>query len=842
MGRFRANRELKRQNERSFGRLRASWALFLALGLCSTALYSARAQAQDAEAGSSSGGVRSAGGDANFRVISRFSGDKKDEEGEDNDALIQVDPSIRQAIAEGRWEVANLLLTGSKEREVSETLPTPKDPYLTLLSGYLALRAQDYALANERLKAVEDKVETLEDYRLFWAAESALKADNPHDAVLFSAEIPSESRLFGAGLMTLARALVQTGEASDIERAITTLKVYLKKYPRGRSAPTARLLLAQTLEEAERWDSAAEIYLEIQEKDPLTPADNTAKTRLKAMRDRLRAALKKRVDEPGVEQRMHRWRALYAQHQSAEAIKELSAALPEFSQKTEADAELRCEALYMLAQSHTKLRQHAESVRWYEQILDDCADTSYMIRALYVGGRGFWNAGQQDEARAWFGRIVEEFPEHSFADDAMYFQARILKEQEKSDEAREMLQAQVERYPDGDMAKDAHWLIVREMFAGENFAEALSYIDALDETGEDDIYSRGRMAYFRGRALEELARAQKPQKDEAASHLKDARAAYREVVRTYPLSYYAYLSINRLALIAGDAPKKDELALRHDPALEDLCELEDGSLCNFIEPSSAEEIVLDDALREAAHINRGQQLLALGLVDLAELEFQALRREHGSAENLWAMTYLLDSAHAYQVSHDLPRRHIEGWQAHYPRGKNDPHWSLAYPHPFSKWVEKYAHQRELSPALIWAIMREESGFNPQIESWANARGLLQLMESTARSVAGRDGLKGFSAEQLFEPEVNIRLGTGYIAELGEQVKAHPALVIAGYNGGFGNVSRWLKERGELPLDLWVEDIPYGQTRDYTKRVLSSYWTYAWLYGRERVPPVSFSLK
>ena len=78
-------------------------------------------------------------------------------------------------------------------------------------------------------------------------------------------------------------------------------------------------------------------------------------------------------------------------------------------------------------------------------------------------------------------------------------------------------------------------------------------------------------------------------------------------------------------------------------------------------------------------------------------------------------------------------------------------------------------------------------------------------------------------------------------ELGDTFQMHPAFIIAGYNGGAGNVNRWIKERGELPLDLWIEDIPYSQTRNYTKRVLGTFWIYHWLHGGERVPGLPLSV-
>jgi soluble lytic murein transglycosylase len=405
----------------------------------------------------------------------------------------------------------------------------------------------------------------------------------------------------------------------------------------------------------------------------------------------------------------------------------------------------------------------------------------------------------------------------------MYFVARILREEEKSDDARKLLAKQVSSYPTGDMAKDAHWLLVREMFGGEKYKEVVAYVDGLDKTGEDDIYSRGRLHYFRARALEKLKKTD------------EAKKGYREIAQKYPLSYYAYLAFSRLGYLEESGKKGGRAAAS------DLCSLQNGKLCTFVEPKRTEAVKLSDGLRNADHFKRGVALLRLGLTDLAEDEFQALRRSHGSAANLWALTFLLNAAEAYRISHDLPRRHIQGWKTVYPKDADDPRWSLAFPTPFRQTVDKYVTERKLPRALVYAIMREESGFNPRIESWANARGLLQLMEATASKIAKKDGLQGFSADKLLEPATNIRLGTGYIAELSEQLDAHPALVIAGYNGGHGNVSRWLEARGDLPLDLWVEDIPYGQTRKYTKRVLASFWTYSWMYGQDRVPRLSFEL-
>jgi soluble lytic murein transglycosylase len=785
-----------------------------------TISWSVSACAQDKKDGE----LSSAGDEAKFRVISRFPDQESEAASPGLDKLGLdtlklgtddrpfVDEAIRDAIAEEKFGVARLLVKKLDD-----------DPYIDLLEAYLTYRDGDAKAALAKLDALSGKVPTLEDYRLYWAAKSAVDAKEHHIGALRAAQVPKDSLLLGKSLIVLADALIQAGTSSDTERAIKTLELYLTKYPNGRSAEDARLSLAGAYEKTKNWDKAAKTYLEVTEKHALTSTAADAEKRLDAIKKHLSDDLKKEIDEPSIATRMNRYRALYSSHRSETLVAELG---PEI-EKLKDDKPHRCEALYLVAKSYSKLRKHADGSSWYERILDECGDTKYALKALYVGGKGYWNAGEQDNARKWFERIWTKFSDHSFADDAMYFSARILREQKKPDEAKKLLKKQVQTYPTGDMAKDAHWLMVRDLLKNDDYKGVVSYVDGLSHTGEDDLYSRGRLHYFRARALQKLGESER------------AKTGFGEVAKANPLSYYAYLAFSRLGQIAQNDSKRGQNGGR--AGVSDLCSLDGGKLCTFVQPSRSQAVTLSEDLREAPHFESGVELLRLGLTDFAEDEFQALRRSHANEANLWALTYLLHVAQAHRISHDLPRRHIQGWKTHYPKDTDDPRWSLAFPQPFQSVVDRFVSKRKLPRALVYAIMREESGFNPRIESWANARGLLQLMEATASNIATEDGLSEFSAEMLFDPRTNVRLGTAYIAQLSEQLGAHPALVIAGYNGGHANVARWLKARGDLPLDLWVEDIPYGQTRKYTKRVLASFWTYSWMYSDDRVPRLSFEL-
>ena len=117
-------------------------------------------------------------------------------------------------------------------------------------------------------------------------------------------------------------------------------------------------------------------------------------------------------------------------------------------------------------------------------------------------------------------------------------------------------------------------------------------------------------------------------------------------------------------------------------------------------------------------------------------------------------------------------------------------------------------------------MREESGFNPTIESFANAMGLMQLILPTAKGMA-KKGEGPINRRTVKRADLNVRLGSRYLAHVLKSTGAVPALVPAGYNAGAGALTRWLRARKKLPLDLFVEMIPYEEARGYTKRVNST---------------------
>ncbi len=156
-------------------------------------------------------------------------------------------------------------------------------------------------------------------------------------------------------------------------------------------------------------------------------------------------------------------------------------------------------------------------------------------------------------------------------------------------------------------------------------------------------------------------------------------------------------------------------------------------------------------------------------------------------------------------------------------------WWHAWPTPFGSHVTAATDERsEPEPALVYAVMREESGYRPSVVSASGARGLLQLMPETAERVAKSAGFASPSIEDLLIPRINIQLGAMYLGGLVRRFDGRTSAAIGSYNAGPTAVTRWLEEaNGED--DEWVEDIAYDQTRSYVKRVMRSLHAYRVLY-------------
>ncbi len=158
---------------------------------------------------------------------------------------------------------------------------------------------------------------------------------------------------------------------------------------------------------------------------------------------------------------------------------------------------------------------------------------------------------------------------------------------------------------------------------------------------------------------------------------------------------------------------------------------------------------------------------------------------------------------------------------------------LKYPIRYQEFVRDYAKEFGLDEALVYAVILTESKFDTYAESGAGAKGLMQLTDETGEDCARKLGVENYSSDQLFDPEMNIRLGCYYLKRLIQDYDGITETAVAAYNGGPGNVDQWLANPDYSKGDGMLQEIPFQETRDYVNKVTDAYWNYQNLYNLNR---------
>ena len=154
-------------------------------------------------------------------------------------------------------------------------------------------------------------------------------------------------------------------------------------------------------------------------------------------------------------------------------------------------------------------------------------------------------------------------------------------------------------------------------------------------------------------------------------------------------------------------------------------------------------------------------------------------------------------------------------------------YGLLYPQPYETSVIAAAHAAQLPVSLVYSVIRQESLYRTDVVSSAGARGLMQLELSTAKPIARGLKLPPPHMTDLFDPQINSTLGAEHLHLLLDKVNGQLPLALAAYNAGIAAASRWLPA-GSIAPDVWVENIPYNETRTYVQRILWHTVVYAWL--------------
>jgi soluble lytic murein transglycosylase len=481
---------------------------------------------------------------------------------------------------------------------------------------------------------------------------------------------------------------------------------------------------------------------------------------------------------------------------------------------------LTCRAAYHRAQSIWKQRQRGRAQPLFAQAVSACQaarDEDLTVKALYQRARCLASAAASPEDRAAalaaYAQLERDHPDHSYADDARVRAAEEAWRAGDDAAAEALLERLPELYPAGDNVGEALWRLAFRGYQKQDWQATHHWLDLnlrlVPVAPRWD--SEGRAEYWQARTFERQ------------DDLGQAVLWYERAVQRYPLSVYALLSLQRLE---SAAPARHKTLIR---------ELRSGF--------TAAPPPIDfapSALYATPGFRRGLLLARMGLGADAHREFARVANTVAPGKPrddlAWITALVLDRGHLWSAARSIPAANAAAFRAHYPIAAGLTRWRLTYPRAFADLVASHSRLNAVPEALQLALMREESAFDPRAVSTANCLGLTMLKPDTAAELNGQP----IAREKLFDAPTNIRLGSRQLAHLLRRYRSQPLPAIAAYNAGMGAVDRWIRERGQLPLDEFLEAIPFDETRGYTKRVLASFFAYTWLYAPRPVPTLALS--
>jgi soluble lytic murein transglycosylase len=437
--------------------------------------------------------------------------------------------------------------------------------------------------------------------------------------------------------------------------------------------------------------------------------------------------------------------------------------------------------------------------------------------AKYVAAKVNAALGRTRRALALFRRVEREHPNHSFADDASYRSALVLERQGQTRKAHARLRKLPTRYPEGDMQHNALWRLAWIAYTKAQYNQALLLLEQSWKIrrAAARVENAGRDGYWRARVLARLGRA------------TEALEAYAAVVKRHPLTFYALLSLSRLKTTAPERARKLVAASRARAA---------RRAWRF-GPSPVYRRLGFRRAVELARLGLGnlaaRELRSLGIRSPKRIPGEPSGSARGSAKTLskkeqrarlWAAAVLYDRAGLQHKSHWIVRWSLRSYARRPPQGANHARWSISFPRPYAALVRSHAAKSRLPVSLVWGLMREESAFNPRLVSRAKAVGLMQLLRSTAKRFRGGRRPR-ITLATLKRPALNVPIGTRYLGWLLRLYEGNLVPTVASYNAGETKIFEWIRKRGDLPVDHFIEAIPFRETRYYVKRVLGSAYAY-----------------
>jgi soluble lytic murein transglycosylase len=649
-----------------------------------------------------------------------------------------------------------------------------------LVIGYAHILDHDYAKAIDPLNRAKPQAGDLGDYVNFYLGSAYQQTGHLAEAIatfgVFDKTYP-ESLLIRDAHVVYANALVADGRAQE---AVTLLE-----NDRQPVRADLELALGRAYEAANQPAKALAIFRNLFYTMPTSWEASQIQGDLTKL-----AAL---TQAPAVGLEAHRTRAdlLMKGKEFSEAANEYQILANQVTPPDRPQAEIS------LAEA---LRRAGES-REARKILEQAPTSAPELNAQRIFNLGEIARSANDDDS--FLRIVDQLrqiaPTSSWLEQALFSAGNIYLLRRDYDRAIDAFRELQQRFPNGGRAAYAHWKAAWLSLRQGRVPEAKTGFDSQIALYPSSSEVPAAL-YWRARLAEE------------DNDGPLARAFYLKLSQRFRNYYYGDLARQRLAQLKTDDP----------PA--------HYALLDRVPPINLSDKLTDDPVPSDNLRVQKAELLANGsLLDFAVRELRAAAEQEKGNWLPIEIARLYEDAGRYDAAIETLKHAAPNYFALDLPSLPRPYWEGLFPKPFWTDLKKYSSGNALDPYLVASLIRQESAFNPNAVSRANAVGLMQLLPKVGKSVAKQEKLKKFTPQQLFTPAVNMQLGTRYFRIMVDKFSSFE-YALAAYNAGSDRVQDWMAQGKYRDPQEFVESIPFTETREYVQNIIRNANVYRQLYG------------
>jgi soluble lytic murein transglycosylase len=651
-----------------------------------------------------------------------------------------------------------------------------------LVVGYAHVLDRDYAKAIDPLTRAKQHAGDLGDYVAYYLGTSYLQTGHTAEGMANLADFAKahpDSLLVRDAAIRYADALLLEGQSTEAVNILEPLRLPIRsdlEFALGRA-------YAASGQAAKAATTLANIYYTM----PTCAEADAAYTELKKLPSAAPAS---------VAQRKARADALMAHKRYAEAADEYRSLANEASGGDKPALQLSlADALHRGGRNHDA-----------KLVLALLGSEGGEINAqrLYLLGQLDWSASDNDAFYRTVNELRQAAPTSPWLEQSLLSAANLHLVHHEYDQALDTFREIHQRFPNGTRASYEHWKAAWLTFRQGRTEEAKKAFEeqiAVYPTGAETSAA----LYWRARLAEE------------DNQPLMARAFYQKLSDRYRNFYYAELGRERMKHLPATAPD----AVTQYALLDRVPALDNGSKVKEAEPP-----------RDELHVQKAELLGNGGLVDFAvrELQAAAAATPDGGSWGPAETAQLYDETGHYDQAIELMKHSAPNYFALDIPDLPRKYWEALFPKPFWNDLKRSAAANSLDPYLVASLIRQESEFNPNAVSRANAVGLMQLLPKTGKQVAKEVKLQRYNSSQLYTPAVNLQLGTRYFRGMVDKFGGSFEYALAAYNAGSDRVDEWLSQGKYRDPQEFVESIPFTETREYVQAILRNASVYKQIYG------------